>query len=301
MKRKLIAAVCALTMAISVTSAYAETEKTEQKHAPEAMNLEIETYRNTAVGGVLTATDPDGECLTYTLTTEPVKGTVELREDGTFTYTPDENKRGKDYFGFKATDASGNDSQEATVIIRIRKQKTTVTYADMAGRPEAYDAACLAEQGVFTGRCVSGQYLFEPEASVSRGEFLAMCLAAHGEQMLEGVMSTGFGDDDAIPAWAKSSVSTARMNGMVFGYSDGKRVVFGAERPITHAEAAVILDRMLQPEPVSYTLSEAVPAWAEQAVANLTASEVYPVDAQSDQPLTRAECATMLARMAKLG
>lgn len=295
MNRKLIAAVCALAMTASVSTAFAE-KRQEPSHAPEAVNLELETYRNTAVGGVLSATDPDGDTLTFTLTTEPMKGSVEVCEDGTFTYTPGENKKGKDYFGFKATDPEGNTSEEGTVLIRIQKQKTGVTYADLDGRAEGCAAVTLAEQGVYVGSCVAGNWLFGPDQAVSRGEFLAMCLAASGEPVLRGVMSTGFGDDTAIPAWAKNYVSTGRMYGTVCGYSDGTRIVFDCDRPITHAEAAVILDRLMKPEAVSFTLSEAVPAWAEQAVANLTARDLYPVSTGSEQPLTRAECAVMLVK-----
>ena len=296
MKRMILAVMCAMTALSAAIPALAN----DLAHAPEAMNLQIETYRNTAVGGTLTATDPEGEAVTYTLTTEPMKGTVELAEDGSFTYTPGENKRGKDYFGYKATDTQGNTSQEATVIIKIKKQKTAVTYADMAGRPEGYDAVCLAERGILVGECVAGHNLFRPESTVNRDEFLAMCLAAQGEPLLQSVMTTGFGDDTAIPAWAKRYVSTARMNGAVQGYSDGRKMVFDAHRPITHAEAAVILDRLFQPEPVSFIQAETVPAWAEQAVANLTDCGVLAADQHSEAPLTRAECAVMLMNALEL-
>ena len=181
------------------------------------------------------------------------------------------------------------------MIIRIKKQKTAVTYDDMNGRAEGRDAVLLAENGVFVGQCVAGHWLFDPERAVDRDEFLAMCLAAQGSPTLQGVMTTGFGDDEAIEAWAKSYVSTARMHGAVQGYSDGKRVVFDAGRPITHAEAAVLLNRMLAPEEVSFTASDAVPAWAEQAVANLTDCGLFAADLRSEEPLTRAECAGMLA------
>lgn len=295
MKRMLLAAVCALTLAASVSPALAGTEKNDLAHAPVPENLQIETYRNTSVGGTLTAADPEGEAVTFTITTEPMKGTVELCDDGTFVYTPNENKKGKDYFGYKAADTEGNVSQEATVIIRIRKQKSAVTYDDMSGRAEGRDAVLLAESGVFVGQCVAGHWLFDPERTVDRDEFLAMCLAAQGEPTLQGVMTTGFGDDEAIEAWAKSYVSTARMHGTVLGYSDGTKMVFDAGRPITHAEAAVVLNRMIAPEEVSFTTSEAVPAWAEQAVANLTDCGLLAADLRSEEPLTRAECAGMLA------
>lgn len=297
MKRMLLAAVCALTLAASVSPALAGTEKNDLAHAPVPENLQIETYRNTSVGGTLTATDPEGEAVTFTITTEPMKGTVELNDDGTFVYTPNESKKGKDYFGFKAADTEGNVSQEATVIIRIKKQKSAVTYDDMEGRAEGRDAVLLAEKGVFVGQCVAGHWLFDPERTVDRDEFLAMCLAAQGEPTLQGVMTTGFGDDEAIEAWAKSYVSTARMHGTVLGYSDGTKMVFDAGRPITHAEAAVVLNRLLAPEEVSFTTSNAVPAWAEQAVANLTDCGLLAADLRSEEPLTRAECANLLASM----
>lgn len=296
MKRTILAAVCAISALLAAVPALAN----DLAHAPAAENLQIETYRNTAVGGTLTAVDPEGEAVTFSLTTEPMKGTVELREDGSFTYTPGENKRGKDYFGYKATDTEGNTSQEATVIIKIKKQKSGVAYDDMAGRPEAYDAVCLAERGIFTGQCVAGHYLFDPEGTVDRDAFLAMCLAARGESLLQSVMATGFGDDTAIPAWAKTYVSTGRMNGAVQGYSDGQKMVFDAARPITQAEAAVMLDRVFHPASVRYTRADAVPVWAEQAVANLTDCGVMAADARSDEPLTRAECARMLMRAVEM-
>ena len=154
MKRMLLIAVCALTLAASVSPALAGTTQSDLAHAPVPENLQIETYRNTSVGGTLKAADPEGELVTYTITTEPMKGTVELRDDGTFVYTPNENKKGKDYFGYKAADTEGNVSQEATVIIRIKKQKTAVTYDDMNGRAEGRDAVLLAENGVFVGQDV---------------------------------------------------------------------------------------------------------------------------------------------------
>ena len=89
--------------------------------APAAENLELRTYRNVSVGGRLKAFDPDGDVVSYSITTDPVK----LEENGCFVYTPRENKRGRDYFGYKAVDSEGNLSQEATVIIRIEKQKSS--------------------------------------------------------------------------------------------------------------------------------------------------------------------------------
>ena len=106
-----------LFLAISLwSSGYSEGQ------SPVAENLELSVYRNEAVEGMLAATDESDDTLRFTITTEPVKGQLLLREDGSFVYTPDKDRRGRDYFGYKAIDSEGNLSQEATVIIRIEKR-----------------------------------------------------------------------------------------------------------------------------------------------------------------------------------
>ena len=202
MKQKILAAVCALALcAALVPASFAEQDTAGT--APVAENLELTTFRNTSIGGTLSANAPDGSPLTFRITTEPVKGTVTLTDSGTFVYTPADGKRGRDYFGFRAADSSGNESQEATVLISIRKQKPDITYSDMTGRPEEYAAVMLAEKGLCVGRQVGGQYLFDPDSPMPRDEFLAMCTHLTGTETLQGVLSTGFGDDEQIPAWSR--------------------------------------------------------------------------------------------------
>lgn len=89
--------------------------------APEADSLELSTRRNTPVVGRLSARDPDGDIVCFEITTGPVKGDIELKDDGVIVYTPRRDKKGRDYFGYRAKDAAGNVSQEATAIIRIEK------------------------------------------------------------------------------------------------------------------------------------------------------------------------------------
>ena len=103
--------------------------------APIAEDLEMRTFRNVSVGGRLRAFDPDDGVVSYTITTEPVKGSIEVEENGCFVYTPKENKRGRDYFGYKAVDSEGNLSQEATVIIRIERQKKARCMMTWTDRP----------------------------------------------------------------------------------------------------------------------------------------------------------------------
>lgn len=263
--------------------------------APVAENFEFETYRGVSFGGQLSAIDPQGDALSFEITTQPVKGSIELCDDGSFVYTPLDGKKGRDYFGYKAIDAEGNSSQEATVIIKILKQKPAVSYADMNGNASYHSAVKLAESGAFIGKQLGGSYYFEPEAALTRGEFLAMCLEITGTDLLRGVMSTGFADDDKIPAWEKSGVSTAVKCGIVKGYSSAEGAFFDADAEISRAEAAVMLNRALSLTDVSYLDTDGVPAFAAQAAANLSACKVLSGTSEMSSPLTRAEAADMLA------
>lgn len=274
---------------------------------PVAENYEFETYRDVCFTAQLCATDPEGDSLTFEITTSPRKGTVELNENGCFVYTPAPGKKGKDYFGYRAIDAQGNASQEATVIIRIKKQKARITYSDMSGNGNEYAALVMAEKDIFTGSYLGGTHVFEPARTVNRGEFLAMCLKMADVDVLSGVTRTGFSDDTEIPMWVKPYVSTALISGVISGYAaEGATPVFQSETPITPSEAAVILDKVLGITDVPLTSAvmaeDAVPTWAMQATANLQACKIVSKTAESfgSDVLTRAEAAQMMLQASNL-
>ncbi len=271
--------------------------------APVAEHLELTTYKNVAITAQFAAVDPEGDLLSFHIVGKPARGAVTVSEDGSgeFVYTPYENKTGKDSFTYVAVDAVGNASDPATVKIKIEKAGTKVTYADMEGQP-AYKAAIrLAEEGIFVGECMGGAYFFQPDAPVTRSQFVAMAMKAAGVETLEGVERTGFADDSAIPTWAKPYASSALKAGLVLGSRDeAGRVVFNADGTITRAEAAVLLDRALQVTDVSASAfaSEAVPTWASQSAANLATCGVLTADRDGSlglsEPMTRADAAQML-------
>ncbi len=64
-----------------------------------------------AVTGVVTAEDPDGDALTYSLGSGPGFGTVQVRADGQFTYIPDVDAR------YRALVTEGVDTDSFTVTI----------------------------------------------------------------------------------------------------------------------------------------------------------------------------------------
>ena len=248
--------------------------------APIPKNLELSTYRGVSVGGRLSATDPEGGKVTFEITTPPIKGTLDLDDNGHFVYTPDSGKRGKDYFGYKAIDADGNRSQEGTVIIKIQKQESKVCYADLENLSCGYAAQRLAEEDIFVGECLAGDYVFSPDAPVTRSEFLLMCMKIAGAEPLTGVRTTGFEDDREIHTWAKPYVSAALERGIIAGYYEGdSAAVFGPEQTISTAEAAAILDRAIElTDAITtwYGFEAGVPDWAVQAAANISACGLLP-------------------------
>jgi len=282
---------CALS-----ASAVAVSEVKSGNSAPITQNMEISTFKNVAVGGQLEAMDPDGDLMVFLITGEPKKGTVDLSQDGSYTYTPYADKKGRDSFTFAAVDSFGNRSDNATVNINIQKQATRITYSDLDGDPVLYHALRLAEADVFTGDRLGGEYFFRPEQPVSRGEFLVMCMEACGADPLKGVTRTGFYDDADIPPWEKPYVAAALLEGKVSGYTDGTgRPIFLSECAITNAEASVLLNSVLDVTDVSYgSADEACPAWAVQASLNLSACDI-PSSSFHDSPLTRGDAAKMLS------
>ncbi len=276
----------------------------ETNSAPIAENLELCTYKNVAITARFAATDPEGDLLTFQLVDKPARGAVTMPEDGSneFIYTPYENKTGKDSFTYVAVDAVGNTSAPATVKVKIEKASTKVIYSDMDGVSAHKAAIRLAEDGIFVGECMGGEYFFNPDTPVSRSEFLTMTMKATGLDALEDVTTTGFADDDTIPTWAKGYAASALKAGVVQGAADEVgRIVFNAEDTITRAEAAVLLDRALQVSDVSETMAtvdELAPAWAVQSAANLESCGVLTAGStgtlELNDQLTRADAAEMV-------
>ena len=294
----LTAALLAVPAAAALSAGGAQTNA-----APVAEDLSLSTYQNVAVTDRFSAVDPEGDLLTYRLVKKPARGSVSLGEDGRFVYTPYENKTGKDSFTYLAMDESGNASDPATVKIQIRKPDTKVTYADLSGHPAHKAAVRLAEEGVFVGECLGGQYFFQPDQPVSRSEFVTMAMQAAGVDALDGVTRTGFADDEAIETWAKPYVSAALKSGLIQGTVDGAgRVVFQGESVITAAEAAVILDRALSVTDVDAAAfsPEGAPAWAAQSAANLSTCGVLPEETGLADTLTRGEAAQLLCAALEL-
>lgn len=299
-----VAQVCYLPIyenSVAASAAMTISIRGKEDKAPVAEDSALETYKNLAVNGMLKASDPEGQPLTYTITRQSRRGTVLIQEDGSFTYTPKKNKIGVDSFTFTATDPAGKVSREATVTIQILKPTDAKQYTDTAGHDCRFTAEWMRHSGIFDGETLAGKPCFGPEKEVTRGEFVTMLVKALDIPVEKEAIPTGYADE--IPLWLQPYLAAAVRSGLVAGLP--QQEVFGAQQPITGAEAAVILQNALdltvlpknEEQDAMENDTSTVPVWAE---SSLWAMEQQGISLQADGVLTRGDTAQLLYQAAVL-
>ena len=138
---------------------------------------------------------------------------------------------------------------------------------------------------------------FQPEAAVTRAEFVSMIVRAFH---LTATGGAGFSDTGSH--WAKDAIAIASALGIVVGYEDG---TFGPYDNITREQMAAILARAAHlasaNSGLDYKDSGDVSAWAQGLLAALTAKGV--LNGYEDGTLkpkafsTRAEAAVIIIRI----
>ena len=263
-----------------------------QDQAPVAEDSALETYKNLPNEARLKAEDPEGQPLTFTITRQPRRGTVTVAEDGHFVYEPKKNKVGVDSFTYTAADPAGNVSREATVIVTILKPSQAPQYTDTLGESCRFAAEWMKNTGIFIAEQVSGVSRFQPDKTVSRGEFLTMLVSALELELDQEAVSA---TEDAAP-WLRPYLAAAMRCGLTAGLPDG--TVSHAEDAITGGEAAVMIQNALDlTVSTEAEAGEDVPAWAADAVTTLA---IHGVDLDANASLTRSAAAQSLYQMTKL-
>ena len=198
------------TMSIAVIG------KTDQ--APVAEDSAMETYKNLPNEALLKVKDPEGKPLTFTVTRQPKRGDVVIRDDGSFHYTPKKNKVGVDSFTYTATDPAGNVSREATVTITVTKPADSAQYTDTAGESCRFAAEWMKNTGIFVSEAISGNRCFQPDKDVSRGEFLSMLVSVLELEPAAEASSTSIHEN--APQWMKPYLTAAMRSGLLTGLPD---------------------------------------------------------------------------------
>lgn len=267
----------------------------KEDKAPIAVDSALETYKNLPNEGKLEVSDPEGQALTYTVTRQPKRGTVAVREDGSFLYTPKKNKVGTDSFTYTATDPAGHVSREATVTIEILKPSDATMYTDTVGTNCRFEAEWMRNTGLFVGEQVGGASCFQPEKAVSRGEFMTMLIKTLDISVDEDATYTGFTDE--VPNWLKPYLAAALRSGITVGWPNGE--VFGANEPITGTEAALLMQNALDLTVTTAAGKDeesGIPTWAVTAMNAMADNGI----ALSTGQLTRGEVAQLLYQVSQI-
>ncbi|GEM_PF-4521468 len=144
-------------------------------HAPVATAQSVTTNEDTAKAITLTATDSDGDALTFGIMSQPSHGAL----GGTLpnlTYTPTANYNGADSFTFRATDSKGVVSNTATISITV----TAVNDAPVADNQSVTTAEDTAKAITLTSSDVEG----------SARTYAIVANPSHGTVSLSGATAT---------------------------------------------------------------------------------------------------------------
>jgi hypothetical protein len=98
--------------------------------------MSFSTNENVALNGTLSATDPSGAAVTFTMSAGPKSGTVSgFTAAGQFVYTPNANFTGSDSFSVTATDAAGH-TTTGIISITVTVNQAPMVTADTVLRAD---------------------------------------------------------------------------------------------------------------------------------------------------------------------
>ncbi|WP_412468438.1 Calx-beta domain-containing protein [Pedobacter sp. KLB.chiD] len=144
----------ATSNSLIIASTVPATVNIRDNRAPVASAPAITANEDTSVNGIVTASDPDGNTITYSLTTPPAHGTVLLNVDGTYTYTPAPNYNGADTFTVTVSDGKGG-----TVTVTIPVTINPVNDAPIAAATAISTPQNTSANGTITASDVDGDAL----------------------------------------------------------------------------------------------------------------------------------------------
>ncbi|MBR3943091.1 MAG: S-layer homology domain-containing protein, partial [Clostridia bacterium] len=181
-------------------------------------------------------------------------------------------------------------------------------FADMADHWAHYDVEYMANEGLISG---VADNLFDPEANITRAEYLTILDRAMGYDLINGESYPDVPQD----AWYATYVATAKANGLIAGLptDDG----FKPEQPITREEMALFAYNAIKATKkndtwvknmadgwANFTDTAEVSDWAQEALRYLIQTEIIKgtstTTVSPKENATRAQGAVILKRFMQL-
>ena len=193
--------------------------------------------------------------------------------------------------------ASTNLTVNDTTVYTPTNQPTTQTgLTDISGHWAEATIRNLVEKGVVNGY---EDNTFRPEDNVTKGEYIKLLMTATGS----GTSSNFTNYQDVNASWAREFVSRAVELGICDNVNTSA-TIFGVDEPITRAQAAALMGRLLAPDVTgtpAFTDSADIPDWAANPIyASVQLGLLAGNDDGTFRPinnLTRAESATIIERI----
>ncbi len=261
----------------------------------------VKTYRNVSCYGNVRSSDPEGDITDLQVVSYPQHGTLTVTNAsrGSYCYTPSADFIGEDSFVVVARDNYGNYSSVQTVSVRV--EKNGVFFADTAGHWCENAAIALYEAGAIDAVNYQNGLVFCPDDSVSREEFVTMVMKTIGVSTLTD-SDTSFADNASIDVRYRPYVATAQRMGYINGREYDGVMCFDPKATITKAEAAIVINSILNLEEGAYVATfaddGAIPTWAKGAIYALTGAGVFNGDGDGviapSAVLSRAQTVQML-------
>ncbi|PSW68446.1 hypothetical protein C9J41_21670, partial [Photobacterium sp. GB-50] len=124
----------------------------DDNNDPLGSDITVTTDEEVAVSGQLSATDVDGDNLTFTQSSNPTNGQVTVNTDGTWTYTPNNDFNGDDSFNVEVNDGNGG-TDTITVNVTVKPINDAPVLVDDNNDPLGTDITVTTDEEV----AVSGQ------------------------------------------------------------------------------------------------------------------------------------------------
>jgi hypothetical protein len=185
--------------------------------------------------------------------------------------------------------------------LRVNAEKLAGDFRDIAGHWAEDAILRLHALGLVSG---TGNWRFEPDRSISRAEAVALIVRS----LANAGSSTGriAYRDVSEQHWAYKAILQATAAGIVNGMPDG---TFGPSRPVTRAEASVMVGRSLGLAPIGAASSPFADLeashWAAPMISRMKEEGLLSGSPggliRPDDPISRAEFSVLLLRALEKG
>ncbi|WP_051933539.1 Ig-like domain-containing protein [Massilia sp. BSC265] len=174
---------------LASSDAVMTVDVTPVNDAPVASGAAIATSEDTPAAGKLpAATDADQDPVSYAKAGDPSHGTVEIKADGSYTYTPVANYHGADSFGYTVSDGKGGSN---TYTVNV-----TVTPVDDAPVLSVAPVEVVQGQQVVIGRTYLDAQ--DIDTAASKLVFTVTSAPGKGQLTIGGAVVTSFTQQDIL-------------------------------------------------------------------------------------------------------